>query len=61
MFGTTWYHGILRKYVVLFGTLFNNIYINRQDKTGETIQTLKIPLSYGPKEKFLARLDGDPT
>ena len=61
MFGTTWYHGVLRKYVVLFGTLFNNIYINRQDKNGEVIQTLKIPLSYGPKEKFLARLDGDPT
>jgi hypothetical protein len=60
MFGKTWSHNTLRKYVVLFGTLFNNLYIKRQDSSGENIQTLKIPLSYGPKEKFLARLDGDP-
>ena len=60
MFGTTWNHDTLRKYVVVFGTLFNNIWINRNDSSGENIQTLKIPLSYGPKEKFLARLDGNP-
>ena len=60
MFGKTWSHNVLRKYVVLFGTLFNNLYVTRQNSTGETIQTLKVPLSYGPKEKFLARLGGDP-
>ena len=60
MFGQTWQHSTLRKYVILFGTLFNNLYINREDSAGETIQTLKIPLSYGPKEKFLARLEGNP-
>ena len=60
MFGQTWQHSTLRKYVILFGTLFNNLHVNREDTTGETIQTLKIPLSYGPKEKFLARLDGNP-
>lgn len=60
MFGKTWSHDTLRKYVVLFGTLFNNLYIKRQSASGENIQTLKIPLSYGPKEKFLARLDADP-
>ena len=59
MFGTTFDHNTLRKYVVLFGTVFNNIYITRQNPTGETIQTLKVPLSYGPKEKFLARLEGN--
>ena len=58
MFGQTWQHDILRKYVVLFGTLFNNIYVNRDD--GEVKQTLKVPLNYGPKEKFLARLEGNP-
>lgn len=61
MFGQTWQHSTLRKYVILFGTLFNNLYINRQNTSGETIQTMRIPLSYGPKEKFLARLDGNPT
>lgn len=58
---TTFYHGIIRKYVVMFGTLFNDIYINRENSAAETVQTMKVPLSYGPKEKFLARLEGDPT
>jgi len=60
MFGTTFHHNTLRKYVVLFGTVFNNIYITRQDSAGETVQTVKVPLSYGPKEKYLARLEGNP-
>jgi hypothetical protein len=46
--------------VVLFGALFNDIYINRDDQNGNHIQTMKVPLSYGPKEKFIARLVGDP-
>jgi hypothetical protein len=57
---TTFYHGTLRKYVVAFGTLFNDIYINRINSAGDTIQTMKVPLSYGPKEKFLSRIDNDP-
>lgn len=59
----TYYHGIIRKYIILFGTLFNDIYINRRGKTDDQdfVQTLRVPLSYGPKEKFLARVDGDPT
>ncbi len=58
---STFYHGTIRKYVVVFGTLFNNIYINRVNSTGEQVQTMKVPLSYGPKDKFLARLENDPT
>jgi hypothetical protein len=54
MFGRTYHHDVLRKYVIIFGTVFNNIWITRDDKNGESIQTLKVPLSYGPKEKFLA-------
>lgn len=61
MFGRTWHHDTLRKYVILFGTIFNDIWITRDDSTGESIQTIKVPLSYGPKEKFLARLEGNPT
>ncbi len=60
MFGRTWNHDTLRKYVILFGTLFNNIWITRDNASGESIQTLKVPLSYGPKEKFLARLEANP-
>lgn len=55
-----YYHGIIRKYIVAFGTLFNNLYINRVNSSNNTIQSFKVPLSYGPKEKFLSRADGDP-
>lgn len=58
MFGRTFYHDTLRKYVILFGTLFNDIWINRPDNAGNVKQSLKVPLSYGPREKFLARIEG---
>lgn len=61
MFGRTWSHDTLRKYIIVFGTLFNDIYINRNNNAGEVIQTLKIPLTYGPKDKVLARLEQNPT
>jgi hypothetical protein len=60
MFGNIFHHNTLRKYVILFGTVFNNIYVTRQNAAGETVQTIKVPLSYGPKEKYLARLEGNP-
>lgn len=60
MFGRTWNHDSLRKYIIVFGTVFNDIYINRLSSTGEVLQTLKIPLTYGPKDKVLARLDQNP-
>lgn len=56
MFQDTFYHGTLRKYVTLFGTLFNDIYVNRTDAATGTINTVKVPLAYGPKDKALARL-----
>jgi hypothetical protein len=60
MFGRTWNHDSLRKYIIVFGTVFNDIYINRLSNTGEVLQTLKVPLTYGPKDKVLARLDQNP-
>ena len=57
MFGRQFYHESLRKIVVAFGTIFNNIVIVRQDSDGGTIQRLKVPLAYSPKEKFLTRLE----
>lgn len=59
MFAQTFYHGHLRRYVALFGTLFNNIYINRE-KGGVQYDTIKVPITYAPKEKMMARVDGDP-
>lgn len=60
MFGRTWNHDSLRKYIIVFGTVFNDIYINRLSSTGEVLQTLKIPLTYGPKDKVLVRLEQNP-
>lgn len=58
------YHGIIRKSIVAFGTLFSDIYIDRKQGdsvTGTTVQRLQIPLAYAPKEKWIVRLDSDPT
>jgi hypothetical protein len=60
MFGSSFYHGTLRKYVIVFGNMFNGIYVQRLDQSETVIQTLKVPIAYGPKEKFLVRLSQDP-
>jgi hypothetical protein len=60
MFGQTFYHKTLRKYVTYFGTLFNDIYINRVNASNTSIQTLRVPITYAPRDKALARVDADP-
>lgn len=60
MFNQQFYHGIMRKYVVYFGTLFNDIMIQRSDDEGNVLQEMAVPISYGPKQKFIARLDQNP-
>ena len=50
------YHEIIRKTIVSFGTLFNNIEIQHTDKSGKTVSVIKVPVSYGPQQKFLARV-----
>ena len=54
------YHEILRKTVVSFGTLFNNISIKHENSSGDVISEIKVPLAYGPTQKFLARLEQSP-
>ena len=51
------YHEILRKTIISFGTLFNNISIQKKDASDTDFSVMKIPLSYGPTQKFLARLE----
>jgi len=60
MFQQNFYHGLIRKYVVAFGTLFNDITIVRRDASENGVKLVKVPISYGPKEKFLVRLRRDP-
>jgi hypothetical protein len=55
MLGQTWYFGLIRKYVTIFGTLFNDILINRVDSSDNTTKTIKVPIAYGPKERYLTR------
>ena len=54
------YHGLMRKYVVYFGSLFNDISIQRKDADNETVQELTVPIAYGPKQSFIARIEQDP-
>ena len=60
MFGTYFYHEILRKTVISFGTVFNDIHVRHQDNTGKDIVDTKVPIAYGPRQKFLARLQQQP-
>jgi hypothetical protein len=61
MLGQQFYHETMRKIVVSFGTLFNNIQIVRKNSAGTIVQSMKVPLAYGPQQKFLARLNADPS
>lgn len=61
MFGHEFQHEMIRKLVVVFGTLFNNIVITRRTATGEVDQRIKVPIGYGPRSKVLARLETNPS
>lgn len=54
------YHEILRRTVISFGSLFNNISIKHTDNSGNVVSVIKVPFAYGPTQKFLARLEQSP-
>ena len=56
MLGNYYYHEIIRKTIIAFGTLFNDIHVRHTDQAGNAAGELKVPLAYGPSQKFLARL-----
>ena len=60
MLGKQFYHETTRKVVVAFGTLFNGITLVRKDNSGTIQQSMKVPLAYGPRQKYLVRLADDP-
>jgi hypothetical protein len=61
MFGDHFYNSHIRKLVSVFGTMFNDIRIRKTDANGAIIEENKVPLAYGPKKKFLARIQEQPT
>lgn len=61
MLGSHFYNEITRKNIIAFGTLFNNIVLRKKDpQTGDVLEEEKVPLAYGPKNKFLTRLEQNP-
>ena len=57
MFGEFFYHQTIRKTVAVFGTLFNNLTVVRKDGSGKVLKIDKVPLAYGPRQKFLSRIE----
>jgi len=65
MLGRYYYHQIFRKSIIAFGTIFNNIIVKRKqpgvDKpTGESLEAFKVPIQYGPYQKYLAIIAAEP-
>jgi hypothetical protein len=57
MLGTYYYHEIIRKTIVAFGTMFNDIHVKHDNSSGGTLSDMKVPLAYAPIQKFLARIE----
>lgn len=55
------YHGLTRRVIVAFGSVFSSIKIERRNNNGDIEQTVAVPLSYAPKEKWVVRIDEDPS
>jgi hypothetical protein len=60
MLDQRFYWGTIRKAIVAFGTMFSNMTIERKDSAGNIVQIQKVPLSYSPKQKFLAKIKQQP-
>ena len=56
MFGTYFYNKNIRNIVILFGTVFNDISVRRTNAADVVQEEIKVPIAYGPAEKFLVRL-----
>lgn len=57
MLGGHFYNQTIRRAVAVFGTLFNDINVVRRDGSGNVLNIIKVPLAYGPRQKFLARIE----
>ena len=61
MFNNEFYHETIRRYVIVFGTMFNDMVVHRRNAAGTIVKRLKVPIAYGPRAKFLSRIKQDPT
>lgn len=60
MFGNEFYHETIRRYVIVFGTMFNDMVVWRRNNAGSIVKRIKVPIAYGPRAKFLSRIRQDP-
>lgn len=60
MFSNEFYHETIRRYVIVFGTMFNDLVVWRRNNAGAVVKRIKVPIAYGPRAKFLARIQQDP-
>ena len=60
MLGNYFYHEVIRKTIIGFGTLFNGIEVRHDTSDGTIVDIKRVPLAYGPAAKFIARLDQQP-
>lgn len=60
MFGHNFYHESIRKYIIMFGNMFNDIDVVRYDNSGAVSRVIRVPIAYGPRDKFLSRIATDP-
>lgn len=60
MFGHNFFNDLMKKYVVFFGTVFNDIRIERVDSSDVKAQDIRVPLQYGPRQAFIARINENP-
>ena len=58
MFGPHFYHQKVRKCVAAFGSLFTQLYVLRKDASGAVISTIRVPLAYAPRDKYIERIQG---
>ena len=60
MLAPHFYHQVIRKTIISFGTLFNNMEVRTKTSAGTNLSVVKVPIAYGPVQKFLARLEQRP-
>lgn len=60
MLNQSFYWGTIRKSIIAFGNLFNSLQINRRNSTGDVVQTLRVPLAYASRQKFIAKIQAQP-
>ena len=60
MLGSTFYHSLTRKYISMFGNLFNDIYVRRVSADGKRMQTIPVPVRYSKKQRWMEQLASNP-